>query len=116
MESDEEKSCEKSVKVDAFFSETYNASNAPDQTVVWSLREVGKKFYFCGIETHCKDGMVGMIKVLEVGVPPNSKSASTSTMPSPSSPSSTASEASATKKSAANINKPLSVVVIGGVM
>ena len=94
------------------------------------MTKVGSLYYFCDVAKHCEaDDMYGMINVLEEGATPKVtgvKAPETSEIPTtdtsgakPTESGGSASPAAPSeskKPSAANIDKPLSVAVVGGVM
>jgi plastocyanin len=121
------KTCTKSAKEGVAASETYDTATAPNANYTWELKEAGELFYICTVLTHCTaDGMMGSINVLEEGKTPKvtgvpaekPESTSTSSAPASTDASSSASAASPTSstKSSANIEKPLSIAVVGGIM
>jgi len=123
------KTCTKSAKEGAAASETYDTATTPNSTFQWELKEAGELFYICTVLDHCTaDGMMGSINVLAEGEKPKESGVpveSTDTAATPSKtdepstgPSGTSSAASSSgsTKSSANIEKPLSVAVVGGVM
>ena len=65
--------CSKSEREGAFISTRFvgNAKSPPN--VTWTPKEIGQKYYFCDMGTHCSIGkMYGMVNITEPAEAPSS--------------------------------------------